>query len=169
LRAAATQLGERHAELLGNSAHRLGEGDVLNLLHEAEDVAGGAAAKAVIELARGMHRERRRFFAMEWAKTGEVLSAGALELYVISDDANNVRLLLEGVRKITGIGHYGVLITEYTEDHRSDQHLTRFHTVACGALAFATVQLAPFGSLGSSKLTYDRPRRRERSLAMQHL
>ena len=50
-----TRLGQRDAELLGHQTHGFGEGDVFDFLDEAEDVAGDAAAEAVIELARGVH------------------------------------------------------------------------------------------------------------------
>jgi UDP-N-acetylglucosamine 1-carboxyvinyltransferase len=46
--------GERDAELLCDQADGFGEGDVFDFLDEAEDVAGNAAAEAVIELARGV-------------------------------------------------------------------------------------------------------------------
>ena len=47
--------GEAHLrhgdlQLLGDQAHGFREGDVLNLLHEGEDVAGRAAAEAMEEL-----------------------------------------------------------------------------------------------------------------------
>src|SRR5579864_7317348 len=53
--AAENGFGQRNAELLGDRANRLRKRDVLNFLDEAEHVAGSATAKAVIELARGVH------------------------------------------------------------------------------------------------------------------
>ena len=62
--------GQRDAQLLRDQADGFREGDVLDLLDEAEDVSGNAAAEAVIELARGVDGERRRFLAVEGAEAG---------------------------------------------------------------------------------------------------
>ena len=74
-------------------------------LDEAEDVAGDAASEAVVELARGVDRERRRFFAVEGTEAGVVLRSGFLELDVVADDADDIGLLLDGVCEIAGVGH----------------------------------------------------------------
>jgi len=39
------------------------------------------------------------------AKAREVLGSSLPELYVVTDDANDVRLLLDGVSEIAGVGH----------------------------------------------------------------
>ena len=98
-------LGHRDAELLGHHAHGFGEGDVLDLLHEAEDIASGIAAEAVKELVAGVHRERRGLFLMEGAQPGLVLRAGFAQLDVLAHNADDVGLLLDGAGKIAGIGH----------------------------------------------------------------
>jgi hypothetical protein len=67
-----------NAELLRHHTDGFGEGDVFDFLDEAEDVAGEAAAEAMIELARGVDRERRGFFAVKGAEAGIVLGSGFL-------------------------------------------------------------------------------------------
>ena len=104
-RAAEFHLGQRDAQLLRHRPNRLGESHVLDLLHEAEHVARTAAAKAVKELPRGMHRKRRRLLVMERTKPGIVLRPGFLQLDVVADDADDVRLLLDGFLEIGGFGH----------------------------------------------------------------
>ena len=42
---------------------------------------------------------------MKWTQPRPVLRTRLPELDVIADDANDVRLLLQDVREITGIGH----------------------------------------------------------------
>ena len=99
-------LGQRNPQLLRHHPHGLGEGDVFDLLHEAEDVARHAAAKAVIKLARGMHRKRRRLLSVKRTQSGIVLRAGLLQLDVVADDADDVRLLLDRVREIARVRHF---------------------------------------------------------------
>ena len=99
------RLGQRDAQLLRDHADGFGERNVFDLLDEAEDVAGDAAAEAVIELARGVDGERRRLLAVEGAEAGVVLRAGLLQLDVVADDADDVGLLLDGVREIAGVRH----------------------------------------------------------------
>ena len=95
----------RDAELLGHHAHGLGEGDVLDLLHEAEDIASGIAAEAVEELVAGVHRKRRRLFLVEGTQPLVILRAALAQLDVLADDADDVGLLLDGAGEIAGIGH----------------------------------------------------------------
>ena len=85
--------------------HGFGEGDVFDFLHEAEDVAGDAAAEAVKKLARGMDGERRGLLAVEWAQAGEILRARLLQLDVVADDADDIRLLLDRVCEVAGVRH----------------------------------------------------------------
>src|SRR5579864_3348199 len=66
--AAENSFGKRDAQLLRDQAHGLRKSDVLNFLNEAEHVAGGTAAKAVIELPRGMNRERWRLLFVKRAQ-----------------------------------------------------------------------------------------------------
>src|SRR5581483_3221449 len=66
-------LRQRDAELLRDQANGLRKRDVLDLLHEGEDVARGVAPAAVEELARGVHRKRRRLLVVEGAETGKIL------------------------------------------------------------------------------------------------
>src|SRR5256886_703113 len=104
-RTAIPGLGQRDAEFLRDRPHRLGESDVLDLLHEAEDVSRQAASEAVIELPRGMHGKRWRLLTVKWTKPGIILRPSLLQLDVIAHNADDVRLLLDGVREIAGVGH----------------------------------------------------------------
>ena len=100
-----TRLGQRNAQLLRDEADGFGESNVFDFLDEAENVAGDAASEAMIELARGVDGERWRLLTMEWAESGIVLRAGLLQLDVVADDADDVRLLLDRVREIAGVRH----------------------------------------------------------------
>src|SRR5438270_324125 len=64
-RRAVLHAWQRNAQLLRHHPHRLREGDVLDLLHKAENVTGDAAAKTVKKLARGMDEKRWCLFLME--------------------------------------------------------------------------------------------------------
>jgi hypothetical protein len=103
------RLRDGDAQLLRDQADGFREGYVFDFLDEAEDVAGEAASEAVIELARGVDGERCSFFAVEGAESGVVLRAGFLQLNVVADDANDVRLLLDRVCEIAGVRHKRVL------------------------------------------------------------
>src|SRR5262249_33052437 len=104
LRAAEFYLGQGHVELLRNEADGFGERDVLDLLNKCEDVAGEPTAKAMEELPRRMDGERRGLFVVKGTEALVVLRARFLELDVITDDADDVGLLLEGVFEV-GRGH----------------------------------------------------------------
>jgi hypothetical protein len=98
--------GQRDAEFLCNQADGFGESDVLDFLDEAEDVAFFLASEAVVELLGGVDGKGRSFFAVKGAEAGVVLRAGFFELDVVADDADDVRLLLEGVGEVAGVGHF---------------------------------------------------------------
>ena len=106
LRRGEAHLGHRNLQLVRDQPDGFGEGDVLDLLHEAEDVAGRAAAEAMKELPRSVYRHRGRFFLMEWAEPDEVLRTRLAQGDVLAHNADDVSLLLEGVRKIPGIRHF---------------------------------------------------------------
>src|SRR5256885_2180779 len=72
-RTAVTRLGQRDAKFLRDRPHRLGEGDVLDFLYEAEDVSRQPASEAVIELPRGMDGKRWRLLTMKRTKPGIIL------------------------------------------------------------------------------------------------
>ena len=97
--------GMGDAEFLRDEADSFGKSDVLDFLDETEDVTRGATSEAVIELPDGVYGERRRLLAMERTEAGEILRAGFLEFDIVSDDADDVRLLLDGVGEIAGVGH----------------------------------------------------------------
>src|SRR5271155_4257996 len=58
-------LRHRHALLLRDQPNGLRKRDVLDLLHEGEDISRLPAAKTVKELPRSMHGERRRLLGMK--------------------------------------------------------------------------------------------------------
>lgn len=95
-------LGERHSDYLRDGPHRLGKGDVLDFLDEAEYVARDAAPEAMEELARSVDGKRRRFFFVEWAQAGVILSSGFSERDVLTDHADDIRLQLQGLREVVG-------------------------------------------------------------------
>jgi hypothetical protein len=98
-------LGQGNAELLCDCPHGFGEGDVLDLLHKTENISGHTTAKAVIKLPRGVDRKRRRLFVMKRTEPGIVLRPSLLQLDVVADYANDVRLLLYGFLEVAGFGH----------------------------------------------------------------
>ena len=98
-------LGQRNPQLLRHRPHGFRESNVLDLLDKAENIAGHAAAEAVIELPRGMHRKRRRLLVMKRTKPGVVLRPSLLQLDVVAHNANDVRLLLDGFLEVAGVGH----------------------------------------------------------------
>src|SRR5207244_5297620 len=104
-RTAVTRLGQRDAEFLRDRPHRLGESNVLDLLHEAEDVSRQPASEAVIELPRGMHGKRWRLLTVKRTKPRIILRPSLLQLDVIPHNADDVRLLLDRVREIARVGH----------------------------------------------------------------
>jgi hypothetical protein len=91
---------QRDPALLRDDLHRFGEADLVDLLHELEDISRNPAAKAVIELARHVDGKRRRLLAMKRAQPLVVLRAAFLQRDVLADDADDVRLLLHALGKI---------------------------------------------------------------------
>src|ERR1700729_3100746 len=89
--------GQRDAAFLGYDADRLGEACILYLADKAEDIAGLAAAKAVVELAAGVDVEGGRLFLVERAEAAVVLGAGFAQADVAADDFDDVGLLLDGL------------------------------------------------------------------------
>ena len=70
----------------GQQLDRLGEGQVVDLLDEGDDVAAHSATKTMIEISRRRHLERRRLLVVERAEPLQAAAAGALELQVLADD-----------------------------------------------------------------------------------
>src|SRR5208337_559503 len=102
LRTGKRDLGHGHAQLLSNQPKGFREGDVLDLLDKGEDISRLSAAKAVIKLPCGMHRKRRRLLGMKRTKPRKVLRPSLLQLDVVANDANDIRLLLEGLFEVVG-------------------------------------------------------------------
>ncbi len=105
-------LGQRDAGLLRDDAHGFREADVLNFLHEAEDVAGDLAAEAVVELAHRVDGEGGRFFLVEGAEAGIVLRAGFAQADVALDHLDDVGVLFGELREV---GH-GWSVTSIRRD-----------------------------------------------------
>ncbi len=85
---------QRNACLLSHDFHGFGEADILDLLHEGENIAALVAAEAMVELTHRVDREGRGFLPVEGTQAGVVLPSGLLQRDVLADDADNVRLLL---------------------------------------------------------------------------
>src|SRR5580704_6825789 len=58
---------------------------------------------------------------MKRAETLEVLRAALAQLDVLAHDADDVSLLLNGMRKIPGIGHRLTMVVEVTKRYRSSR------------------------------------------------
>ena len=113
LRSVEAGLRNCDPQLLGHGSDRFREGDVLDFLDEGEDVSGDATAEAVEELAGSVDRERGRFLAVEGTESGIVLRAGFLQLDVVADDADDIRLLLDDVREVAGVSHRALRIVSH--------------------------------------------------------
>ena len=94
LRRGKFPLGQGDAALLGDDFYGLGKADVLDLLHEGENIAPLVATEAMVELAHRMHGEGWGLLPVKGTKTGVVLRSGFLEGDVFADDPDNVGLLL---------------------------------------------------------------------------
>src|SRR5262245_56780149 len=90
---AVLHFGQLDVELFRNQPDGFDKADVLDLLHETEYVARSATTETMVELPRSMHRERRRLLLMEGAKPGEILRAALLQLDVVANHADDIRLL----------------------------------------------------------------------------
>ena len=105
LRRGVAHLRQGNLQLLRYQPHSFGKSDVLDLLHEGENVSRCPAAEAVEKLPRGVNGERWRFFLVEGTQALEVLRAAFAQLNVLAHDADDVSLLLDGIRKIPWVGH----------------------------------------------------------------
>jgi hypothetical protein len=73
---AALLIGELDAGPGGEMLDRLGEGQVVNLLHEPDDVAAVRAGEAVPQAASGCDVEGRGLLVMKWAQALERAATG---------------------------------------------------------------------------------------------
>src|SRR5436309_15725187 len=80
----------RDPEALGQPLDRIREVEVLGLAHERDDVAALAAAEAVVELVRRVHREARSALLVEGAATG-IASTRPAQRSAARDDLDHVR------------------------------------------------------------------------------
>ena len=86
---------ELEPELGGEALDGLGEGEVLHLLDEGEDVAALATAEAVVRADRRAHREARRLLVVERAEPLERPDTGGAEGHVVAHDVLDGRALLD--------------------------------------------------------------------------
>src|SRR5262245_55212565 len=89
---------KRDATFFSDDAHRFRKRALLHFHDEFEDVATLPAAKAVVNLLGRMNVERRGLLGVKRAKATKVLPR-FLELNVIADNADDVRLLLDLFRE----------------------------------------------------------------------
>src|SRR5271154_3583562 len=95
---ALSWLRDGDAAFFGDHANRFRKRTLFHFHHEFEDVAADPAAEAMVDLLGGVDGKRRRFFRMEWAEAGEILTT-LFQAHVFADDANDVRLLLHAIRE----------------------------------------------------------------------
>ena len=114
--------GQGNAAFACDDPHGFWEGDVFDLGDEAEDVARGLAAEAVVELADGVDGEGGGFFLVERAEALVVLRSGLAQADVALDHLDDVGLLLDGLGEV---GH-GVCIEDRLPPRREASKLCRF-------------------------------------------
>ena len=84
---------QRHAVLVGEALHDLGEAQAVDLHQEGDHVAAFPAAEAVPELAGRVDVERRGLLVVEGAQALERAAAGGAEGDVVGDDVVDLGLL----------------------------------------------------------------------------
>jgi hypothetical protein len=84
-----------HAELAGQSLDGLGEGQVLGLLDEGDDVAALTASEAVIGAQRWPDVEARRLLVVEGTQALEGPDPGRAQGHVLADDVLDRAALLD--------------------------------------------------------------------------
>src|SRR6185437_2434486 len=92
------RLGNADAAFFGDGAHGFGKRGLVHLHHELKNVAALAASEAMVELLGGVNGEGWSFFLMKRAEAAEILAA-FFQADVFADDADDVRLLLDAIRK----------------------------------------------------------------------
>src|SRR5260370_42494008 len=105
MRRAVLRLGKRNFQLLRDQPDGFRKRNVLELLDKAENVAGSATTKAVIELPRSVYEKRRRLLLMKRTQPGKILRSGLLQFHILAHNADNVRLLPDAVCEISEAGH----------------------------------------------------------------
>ena len=85
-------------------AHGVAERRVLELLHEGDDVAAGAAAEALEEAAIRVHVKRRRLLGVKRAESDEVV-APLFERHVLPDKARDVDASADFAKRALIVSH----------------------------------------------------------------
>ncbi len=93
--AATLLVAQLEAELGGEPLDGLGEGEVLDLLHERDDVAALAAAEAVVAADGRAHGEARGLLVVEGAQALERAHPGRAQGHVVAHDVLDGRALLD--------------------------------------------------------------------------
>src|SRR5262249_118860 len=91
----ALLIGQLDAGPGGEMLDGLGEGEVVDLLHEPDDVAAIGAGEAVPQATGRGHVERRGFFVVERAQPLERATTGVAKLEVFTDHICDGRLLAD--------------------------------------------------------------------------
>ena len=92
---AALLVAELHAELGGEALDRLGEGEVLDLLHEGDDVAALSATETVPGSHDGPDVEGRALLVVERAQPLQRAGSGGAQGHVLAHDILDRRPLLD--------------------------------------------------------------------------
>ena len=91
---------------LGQQLQGAFEVEALGLLHEREDVAGGLAAEAVVDLLARVDPERRRALVVERAQALVAAGPGAAQLGARGDELDHVDRVAHAVLGLGGVeGH----------------------------------------------------------------
>ena len=93
------------AQARGEQLDGLGEAEVVDVLHERDDVATLAAAEAVPEADLRAHVERGGLLVVERAEALEGADAGALQRDVLGDDLVDPRALADVLDVVTADPH----------------------------------------------------------------
>ena len=102
---AVAKLRERDPELLRHGSHSFYECDVFDLLDKRKHISLHATTETIKKLPRGMDGKRGRLLVVKRAKPRIVLRSRLLQLDVVADDADDVRLLLNDFFEVAGVGH----------------------------------------------------------------
>jgi hypothetical protein len=107
-------LGEGNAAFLGDDFDGFWKADIFNFADEAEDISGGLAAEAVVELFDGLNAEGAGFFLVKRAEAGVPLGTRFAQADVALDDPDDVGLLLYGLGEV---GHGGSIHEDKAGGH----------------------------------------------------
>ena len=105
------------AGALREELQRVDEFHSIALDNKVDRVSTGLAAVAVKELPGSVDGKRGRLLLVKWTKAGKILRPGFLQLHVIADHADDVRLRLYEFLEICGVWHSGTRIFWSVAEH----------------------------------------------------